>query len=61
MKDQNAASKEHLSVWEKSATSQVLWYMKLSQVKGLVPLKPALFLKGSVTLNPQKALVLSKP
>lgn len=61
MKDHNAAAKEKLSLWQSSESLGVLWYMKLSAVKGLVPLKPALFLKGAVTLPPQKALVVVKP
>ena len=39
----------------------VTGYMKFSQVKGLIPVKPAVYLKGSVTLGPGQALILSKP
>lgn len=60
MKDGNAAARESLQLWQSSNSVGVFWVMKFSQVKGLIPVKPAVYLKGSVTLGPGQALILSK-
>ena len=60
MKEFNCAAKESMQVWKASNSVSVLWTMKFSAVKGLIPVKPGLFLKGSVTLSPGKALVVCK-
>ena len=61
MKEGNAAARESLQLWQSSSSVGVFWVMKFSQVKGLIPVKPAVYLKGSVTLGPGQALILSKP
>eukprot|EP00438_Fugacium_kawagutii_P022435 Skav232862 [mRNA] locus=scaffold2451:162468:166474:+ [translate_table: standard] len=61
MKEINAACREPLKVWETSTMCGVMWYLKSSAVKGLVPVKPGIFLKGSCTIPPAHSLVLTKP
>ena len=61
MKEGNAAARESLQLWRSSSSVGVFWVMKFSQVKGLIPVKPGVYLKGSVTLGPGQALIVSKP
>ena len=61
MKELNAACREKMKLWEDSTTCMVMWHLKFSPVKGLIPLKPAIFLKGACTIPVGHALFLSKP
>ena len=61
MKELNAACREKMQLWEGSSTCMVMWHLKFSPVKGLIPLKPAIFLKGACTIPVGHALFLSKP
>ncbi|CAK9116068.1 unnamed protein product [Durusdinium trenchii] len=61
MKEFNAGCREKLQLWENSASCTVLWHVKASPVKGLIPVKPAVFLRGSASIGPGQSLLLAKP
>ena len=61
LKDFNAGAKEKMTLWERSQSLAVYWYVKHFAVKGLIPVKPGSFLKGAVTIPASKALTLVKP
>ena len=61
MKEMNAAAREPLQVWNASQAANIFWVMKFSSVKGLIPVKPAVYLKGHCSVGPGQALVISKP
>lgn len=61
VKDSNAAAREKVELWNSSPSVAVMWHMKHSAVKGLLPLKPAVFLKAAVVIPAQQALFLVKP
>ncbi|CAK0907391.1 unnamed protein product, partial [Prorocentrum cordatum] len=50
----NIASKELPSVWMNEGTI-VMWMVRWNSTKGLMPIKPAVYLKGNVTLGAGKA------
>ena len=49
----NMATKEPVSFWNNEVT-QVVWFVRWSQ-KGLLPVKPAVFLKGELNLMSEQA------
>ena len=61
VKDSNAGARENVQLWHSSDSVAIMWHMKHSPVKGLIPLKPAVFLKSPVQIPPQQALVVVRP
>ena len=50
----NIAAKELPSVWMNEGT-KVMWMVRWNATKGLMPIKPAVYLKGNMTLGAGKA------
>ena len=46
-------------VWHDSPHCLVLWCVKITKVKGVVPVAPRVVLRAGCTLPPNKALVLT--
>ena len=54
----NVASKEKASFWSKNEVTTVLWHCRWT-AKGLMPVKPAVFLKGQLVLQPGECCRIS--
>ena len=54
----NVATQEKVSFWSKNEVTTVLWHCRWT-AKGLMPVKPAVFLKGQLVLQPGECCRIS--